>query len=75
MTPRTIRTIRIESELWDSARERAESEETTVSELVRVWLADYSAGRRRHGPGRPDTVELSRAELEKLRSLVDRLLG
>lgn len=75
MGPTTIRTIRIETELWDAARARADDEETNVSELIRGWLTDYAAGRRRHGPGRPDTVTLSRAEMEKLKTLIDRLLG
>lgn len=70
----TIRTIRIEPDLWRAAKTRADEEETNVSELIRGWLTDYAAGKRRFGPGRPNTVEVSRQELRRLRDLIDSIL-
>jgi len=76
MTPASqIRTIRVEDDLWRAAMDRAQADGATLSEVMRGWLTDYAAGRRRVGPGRPGTVELSRSELARLRDLIDGLLG
>lgn len=70
-----IRSLRIADDVWFGAMQRAQAEGTTLSEVIRGWLVDYSAGRRRVGPGRPGAaVELSRAELGRLRDLIDGLL-
>lgn len=75
MNSTPIRTIRVEDELWERCHERAGAENTTVSKLIRGWLSDYAAGRSKAGPGRPELVQLSRAELTKLRNLIDKLLS
>ena len=69
------RNIRVEDDIWEAAMTRATTEGVTLSELMRGWMTDYVAGRRRVGPGRPDTVELSRAELTRLRDLIDKILA
>jgi anti-sigma-K factor RskA len=38
------RFIRIGDDAWDKAMERAYSENTNVSELVRTWVEQYAAG-------------------------------
>ena len=53
---------------------RAQSEGDNITALMREWLTDYAAGRQRVGPGLPGNVEISRAELAKLRTLIDRIL-
>lgn len=68
------RNVRIDDESWNAALVRAEREGETLSSLIRAWLEDYAAGRKRVGPRVPDTVELSRAELGRLRDLIDGLL-
>lgn len=68
------RNVRIDDESWNAALVRAEREGETLSSLIRGWLVDYAAGRKRVGPRVPDTVELSRAELSRLRDLIDGLL-
>jgi hypothetical protein len=73
-TPLVIRAIRVDDPTWDAALARAQDEGISMSALVRGWLADYAAGKSRVGPGRPAGVEISRAELTKLRELVDRIL-
>lgn len=75
MGPTPLRNFRVPDDIWDAAKARAATENAELSALIRGWLTDYAAGRRRHGPGRPDTVTLSRAEMEKLKTLIDRLLG
>lgn len=68
------RNVRIDDGTWGAALVRAEREGENLSSLIRSWLVDYAAGRKRVGPRVPDTVELSRAELARLRDLVDGLL-
>lgn len=75
MVPTTLRNFRIDDEIWFAALERAQQENTNLSELIRGWLSDYAAGRERVGPGRPAGVTISRAELTKLRDLVNRILA
>lgn len=75
MGPTPLRNFRIDDAIWEAAIERAQRDGDNLSELMRGWLADYAAGRKRIGPGRPAGVEVSRAELTKLRDLVDRILG
>lgn len=72
--PLIIRAIRVDDETWDSALARAQDENISMSALVRGWLSDYAAGKPRVGPGRPAGVEVSRAELAKLRALIDKIL-
>ena len=75
MGPTPNRNFRIEDSIWQGALQRANSEGQVLSDIMRQWLTDYAAGRRRVGPGRPGTVELSRSELNRLRDLIDALLG
>lgn len=75
MGPTPLRNFRIDDETWEAAFARANAEGVSMTELVRGWLADYAAGRQRVGPGRPAGVEVSRAELTKLRDLVNRILA
>ena len=74
MGPTPIRNLRIDDDTWAAALARAQEESTSLSALMRVWLSDYAAGKPRVGPGRPGTVEVSRAELAKLRALIDSIL-
>jgi hypothetical protein len=74
-TPLVIRAIRVDDPTWDAALARAQDEGISMSALVRGWLSDYATGKSRVGPGRPAGVEISRAELTKLRELVDRILA
>lgn len=74
MAPTPLRTLRVAADPWDAALQRAREEGVSMSDLVRGWLADYAAGKRRVGPGRPGTIEISRAEAERLRALIDGLL-
>ena len=37
------RTIRVSDDLWNRAREKAADEGRNLSELIREWLAEYSA--------------------------------
>lgn len=73
--PLIIRGIRVDDPTWDAALERAREENISMSALIRGWLADYAAGKPRVGPGRPAGVMVSRAELAKLRDMVDRILA
>lgn len=41
-------TLSAEEELIDAARERARSENTTLNEQFRRWLADYARAQRMH---------------------------
>lgn len=75
MGPTPLRNFRIDDDVWLAALERAQHEGVNVSELIRGWLTDYAAGRERVGPGRPAGVTVSRAELTKLRDLVNRILS
>lgn len=75
MTPNPIRNVRIDDDTWNAALARAQDEGTTLSALMRTWLSDYVAGKQRVGPGRPAGVTISRAELTKLRDLVERILA
>lgn len=75
MGPTPLRNFRIADDIWFAAVERANQDGDNLSEIMRGWLSDYAAGRRRVGPGRPDLVELSRAELTKLRAMIDKLLS
>ena len=74
MASKAIRTTRIDDEPWEAAKARAALEGSQLTTLMREWVEDYAAGKPRFGPGRPNTVEISRAELTKLRELVDRIL-
>ena len=65
---------RIDETTYDKAMQRAADESTVLSTLVREWVTDYAAGSKSAGPGRPATVQVTRAELAKLRALVDRIL-
>ena len=67
--------FRIDEETYARAKQRAERESQNISTLIREWVSDYAAGKPRVGPGRPAGVEVSRAELTKLRDLVDRILA
>ena len=75
MGPTPLRNFRIDDDIYNPAYERAQAEGVSLTELVRGWLSDYAAGRQRVGPGRPAGVEVSRAELKKLRELIDRILA
>lgn len=46
------RAIRVENDIWDAARRRAELDGTTVSRVVRDYLAAYSAARPTDGAPR-----------------------
>lgn len=72
--PLIARAIRVDDATWDAALARAQDEQISMSALIRGWLSDYAAGKPRVGPGRPAGVEVSRAELAKLRALVDKIL-
>lgn len=74
MGPTPIRTLRIDDETWAAAMARAQGEGDNLTALMRQWLTDYAAGRKRVGPGLPGTVEVSRSELTKLRTLIDGIL-
>lgn len=74
MAPTPIRTLRIDDDIWAAAMSRAQAEGENITALMRDWLTDYAAGRKRVGPDRPGTVEVSRAELAKLRALIDKIL-
>jgi hypothetical protein len=75
MAPTPLRNFRIDDTIWSAALDRAQSEGVVLSELMRGWLSDYATGKPRVGPGRSAGVEVSRAELTKLRELVDRILA
>lgn len=70
----SIKNYRISDADYANAMQRAADEGTELATLVREWVSDYAAGRSRVGPTVPGTVEVSRAELAKLRALVDRIL-
>lgn len=70
----TTRTFRIEDDIYNPAMARAGEEGETLSSLIRGWLSDYAAGRKRVGPNVPGAVEVSRAELTQLRALIDSIL-
>src|SRR5699024_4978958 len=42
-TPMPLRAVRVDEETWTAAKVKAETERTTVSEVVRVALRDYAA--------------------------------
>jgi len=67
-----IRTFRIAARQYDPAVQRALDEGTTLSELVRGWITDYGAGRKRVGPP-GDMVTIPKATLIKLIDLVNDL--
>lgn len=75
MGPTPLRNFRVPDDIWDAAKARAATEDAELSALIRGWLTDYAAGRRRVGPGRPGTVEVSRGELSRLRDLIDTILA
>jgi hypothetical protein len=62
------RNIRCEDDRWDAASERAKSEGTTLSKLIRQWLDDYIRGDEAlaHRPAR-DSVQI----VDELASLID----
>ena len=66
---------RIDEATYDKAMQRAGDDGTVLSTLIREWVTDYAAGAKRAGPGRPATVEVTRAELAKLRALIDGILS
>lgn len=72
--PLIARAIRVDDDTWNAALARAVEEQISMSALIRGWLSDYAAGKPRVGPGRPAGVEVSRAELAKLRALIDSIL-
>lgn len=74
MGPTPNRNFRIEDSIWQGALQRANAEGQVLSDIMRGWLTDYAAGRKRVGPGVPGTVEVSRSELTKLRTLIDGIL-
>jgi len=39
------RAIRVDDELWEAAKERAELEQRTVSDIVRIALTQYAENR------------------------------
>jgi hypothetical protein len=43
MAETEIRTVRVPDELWDRALARARTDNTTLSRLIRGWLADYAS--------------------------------
>jgi hypothetical protein len=71
----TARNIRVEDDLWESATERAKTEGTTLSKLVRQWLADYANGEEAlaHRPerGPRQIVEELSGLLDDLRAELD----
>lgn len=73
--PLIARAIRVDDDTWNAALARAQDEQISMSALIRGWLSDYAAGKPRVGPGRPAGVEVSRAELTKLRALIDGILA
>ena len=66
--------FRIDEATHAKAMQRAIDEGSNLTTLIREWVADYAAGAKRAGPGRPATVEVTRAELAKLRALIDGIL-
>ncbi len=74
MGPTPLRSFRIDDDVWAAAIERAQQDGENVSELIRGWLTDYASGRQRIGPDKPATVQVSRAELSKLRTLIEKIL-
>lgn len=70
----SIRNYRISDTDYTNAMQRASADGVELSALIREWVTDYAAGRNRVGPTVPGTVEVSRAELAKLRTLIDRIL-
>lgn len=69
------RNYRIDDATYTRAKERAAANGEVLTALIREWVTDYAAGKSRVGPGRPSTVEVSRAELTKLRDLLARILS
>jgi hypothetical protein len=67
--------FRCDEESWSGAMQRAAEDGVNLSALIREWVKDYAAGRKRTGPGRPATVEVSRAELTKLGELIGKILN
>lgn len=68
--------FRCDDETWSNAMKRAADEGANLSSLIREWVADYAAGRNRVGPGKPPAhITISRAELGKLRALIDKILN
>jgi len=65
---------RIDEATYARAMQRATEDASNLTTLIREWVADYASGAKRAGPGRPATVEVSRAELKKLADLVDNIL-
>lgn len=41
MAPTTLRNVRVDEDLWTAAQTRAETENTTVSDVIRAALEDY----------------------------------
>jgi len=69
-----IKTYRIDDPTHAKAMLRAAAEGRNLTTLIREWVSDYAAGAKRAGPGRPATVEVTRAELAKLQALIDGIL-
>lgn len=67
--------FRIDDATYAKAMHRATNEGSNLTTLIREWVADYAAGSKRSGPGIPAGVEVSRAELVKLRALIDGILS
>jgi hypothetical protein len=71
----TIKNYRVDQQTYEHAMQRAADEGVLLSTLIRQWVSDYAIGRNRVGPGKPAAeISISRAELTKLRELVDRIL-
>lgn len=65
---------RIDEATYARAMQRATEDGSNLTTLIREWVADYAAGAKRAGPGRPATVEVTRAELAKLHELIQGIL-
>ena len=68
--------FRCDETSWENAMSRAADEGVNLSALIREWVSDYATGRNRVGPGKPPAdIAISRAELTKLRALIDKILS
>jgi|GEM_PF-6774471 hypothetical protein len=66
MADKKIRTVRVSDELWERARIVAAAEGRQVSDLIRHWLTDYTAGRL-------STARVDPWVIARLRSIMDEL--
>lgn len=65
-----IRNVRVDDDIWGPAGERAASEGTNLSALIRGWLEDYVAGGQVLASGKraPGKVRMSAAERAEVES-------